>query len=236
MTGGQAIVRSLEAEGVEVVFGYPGGVALPIFDALFDSKKIRTILPRHEQGGVHAADGYARASGKVGVAMVTSGPGATNTVTGIANAYMDSIPMVVFTAQVAQAVIGTDAFQESDITGITLPVTKHNYLVKKGDDLAAVIKEAFHIASTGRPGPVLIDVPVDVSRGECDFEYPEAVNLPGLQADVQGPPEADQAGRVDDHEGAQAAALRGRRSDRRAAPRRRSRSSPSSCRSPSPPR
>ncbi len=186
MTGGQAIVRSLEAEGVEVVFGYPGGVALPIFDALFDSKKIRTILPRHEQGGIHAADGYARASGKVGVALVTSGPGATNTVTGIANAYMDSIPMVVFTAQVAQAVSGTDAFQESDITGITLPVTKHNYLVKSGADLPAAIKEAFHIASTGRPGPVLIDVPVDVSRGEMDFEYPESVNLPGYKPTFRG--------------------------------------------------
>ncbi len=188
MTGGQAIVRALEAEGVDVVFGYPGGVALPIFDALFDSEKIRTILPRHEQGGVHGADGYARASGRVGVAFVTSGPGATNTVTGIANAYMDSIPLVVFTAQVATSVIGTDAFQESDITGITLPVTKHNYLVKNGDQLGEVIKEAFHIASTGRPGPVLIDLPVDVTRGEIDFEYPEAVNLPGYKPTFRGHP------------------------------------------------
>ena len=186
MTGAEAIVRSLEAEGIEVLFGYPGGVALPIFDALYDSKQIRSILPRHEQGAVHAADGYARATGRCGVALVTSGPGATNTVTGIANAFMDSIPIVVFTAQVATSVIGTDAFQESDITGITLPITKHNYLVKHADELPEVIKEAFHIATTGRPGPVLIDVPVDVSKGELDFEYPESVNLPGYKPTYKG--------------------------------------------------
>jgi acetolactate synthase-1/2/3 large subunit len=186
ITGAQALVRSLEAEGVDVLFGYPGGVVLPIFDALYDSEQIRVILPRHEQGAVHAADGYARVTGRPGVALVTSGPGATNTVTGIANAYMDSIPLVVFTGQVATPVIGTDAFQESDITGITIPVTKHNYLVKDPAELPEVIKEAFHIATTGRPGPVLIDVPVDVGRGEMTFKYPDAVNLPGYKPTFKG--------------------------------------------------
>jgi acetolactate synthase-1/2/3 large subunit len=186
ITGAQALVRSLEAEGVEVLFGYPGGVALPIFDALYESKTVRSVLPRHEQGAVHMADGYARVTGKPGVVLVTSGPGATNTVTGIANAYMDSIPLVVFTAQVATTVIGTDAFQESDITGITIPITKHNYLVKNVDDLPEVIKEAFHIATTGRPGPVLIDVPVDVSRAELNFRYPETVNLSGYKPTFKG--------------------------------------------------
>jgi len=186
MTGAQALVRALEAEGVDTVFGYPGGVALPIFDALYDSKQIRTVLPRHEQGAMHMGDGYARATGRVAPVIVTSGPGATNTVTGLANAYMDSIPMVVFTAQVSQAVLGTDAFQESDITGITLPITKHNYLLTHSDDVATVIKEAFHIATTGRPGPVLIDIPVDVSRGELDFDYSQPVNLPGYKPTFKG--------------------------------------------------
>ncbi|MBI5232470.1 MAG: biosynthetic-type acetolactate synthase large subunit [Coriobacteriales bacterium] len=186
MNGAEALVKSLEAEDVEVIFGYPGGVALPIFDALYDSKQIRTILPRHEQGAVHMADGYARATGKAGVALVTSGPGATNTVTGIATAWMDSIPIVVMTAQVATSVIGTDAFQESDITGITLPVTKHNFLVKDARDLPEVVKEAFYIATTGRPGPVLIDIPVDVSKGELDFAYPETVSLPGYKPTFKG--------------------------------------------------
>ncbi|PKQ16075.1 MAG: acetolactate synthase, large subunit, biosynthetic type [Actinobacteria bacterium HGW-Actinobacteria-7] len=186
MNGAQALVRSLEAEGVDVLFGYPGGVALPIFDALYDSKQIRSVLPRHEQGAVHMADGYARATGRCGVALVTSGPGASNTITGIANAYMDSIPMVVFTAQVATAVIGTDAFQEIDITGITVPITKHNYLVKDAKELPEIIKEAFHIATTGRPGPVLVDVPVDISKAEIDFDYPEIVNLPGYKPTFRG--------------------------------------------------
>ncbi len=186
ISGAQALVRALEAEGVDTLFGYPGGVALPIFDALYDSTQIRTILPRHEQAAVHAADGYARATGRVAPVLVTSGPGATNTITGLANAYMDSIPMVVFTAQVSQAVLGTDAFQESDITGITLPITKHNYLVKDAADIPEVIKEAFHIATTGRPGPVLIDVPVDVSKAELDYEYPETVNLPGYKPTYKG--------------------------------------------------
>ncbi|PKL38679.1 MAG: acetolactate synthase catalytic subunit, partial [Candidatus Riflebacteria bacterium HGW-Riflebacteria-2] len=186
MNGAQALVRSLEAEGVDVLFGYPGGVALPIFDALYDSKQIRSVLPRHAQGAVHMADGYARATGRCGVALVTSGPGASNTITGIANAYMDSIPMVVFTAQVATAVIGTDAFQEIDITGITVPITKHNYLVKDAKELPEIIKEAFHIATTGRPGPVLVDVPVDISKAEIDFDYPEIVNLPGYKPTFRG--------------------------------------------------
>jgi acetolactate synthase-1/2/3 large subunit len=186
MNGGQALVRALEDAGVEVVFGYPGGVALPIFDALYDATSVRTILPRHEQAAVHMADGYARVTGKPAAVVVTSGPGATNTVTGIANAYMDSIPMVVFTAQVATPVIGTDAFQESDITGITLPITKHNYLVKNAADLPEVIAEAFHIASTGRPGPVLVDVPADVSKTEITYRWPASVNLPGYKPTYRG--------------------------------------------------
>jgi acetolactate synthase-1/2/3 large subunit len=186
MTGAEALVRCLEAEGVDLLFGYPGGVALPIFDALFGSDAVRAVLPRHEQGAVHAADGYARVTGRCGVALVTSGPGAANTITGIANAYMDSIPIVVITAQVSTAVIGTDAFQEIDITGITLPITKHNYLLKSAEELPEVVKEAFHIATTGRPGPVLIDLPVDVSKGELDFVYPEHVNLPGYKPTFRG--------------------------------------------------
>jgi acetolactate synthase I/II/III large subunit len=186
LTGAHALVRSLELEGVDVLFGYPGGVVLPIFDALYDSEKIRTILPRHEQGAVHAADGYARVTGKTGVALVTSGPGATNTVTGLANAYMDSVPMVVITGQVASTVIGTDAFQESDITGITLPVTKHNYLIKHADEIPQVLREAFHIASTGRPGPVLVDIPADINKHELDFVWPEHVNLPGYKPTYKG--------------------------------------------------
>ena len=186
ITGAEALVRCLEAEGVEVLFGYPGGVALPIFDALYDSKQIRTILPRHEQGAMHAGDGYARVTGRIAPVIVTSGPGATNTITGLANAYMDSVPMVVITAQVATTVLGTDAFQESDITGITLPITKHNYLIKNVDELPETIREAFHIASTGRPGPVLVDIPVDVSKAELDFVYPEQVNLPGYKPTYKG--------------------------------------------------
>ncbi|GFP34843.1 acetolactate synthase I/II/III large subunit, partial [Candidatus Hakubella thermalkaliphila] len=150
MTGAEALIRALEIEGVEFIFGYPGGATLPIYDVLFDSKQIRHILVRHEQCAAHAADGYARSTGKVGVCMATSGPGATNLVTGIANAYMDSVPIVAITGQVATSLIGTDAFQEADITGITSPITKHNYLVKKAEDLPRVVKEAFHITSTGR--------------------------------------------------------------------------------------
>ncbi|MBW6469462.1 MAG: biosynthetic-type acetolactate synthase large subunit [Coriobacteriia bacterium] len=186
ITGAEALVRGLVAEGVDVIFGYPGGVVLPIYDAIYDAEDLRHILVRHEQGAVHAADGYARVTGRPGVALVTSGPGATNTVTGIANAYMDSIPLVVITGQVATSVIGTDAFQESDITGITLPITKHNYLIKNATEVPEVLKEAFHIATTGRPGPVLIDMPVDVSKGEVDFVYPTSVNLPGYKPTYRG--------------------------------------------------
>lgn len=169
MKGAQILLHCLEKEGVDTIFGYPGGAVLPIYDVLFDSK-IKHILSRHEQGAVHAADGYARSSGKVGVCIATSGPGATNLVTGIANAYMDSIPMVVFTGQVGTSLIGRDAFQEADITGITLPITKHNYLLEKTEDLARIVKEAFYIARTNRPGPVVVDLPKDLMEKDIDFD------------------------------------------------------------------
>ena len=164
LTGAQILMKCLEREGVKHIFGYPGGVVLDIYDELARTPNIRHILVRHEQAAVHAADGYARASAQVGVALVTSGPGATNTVTGIASAYLDSIPIVVFTGQVPTGLIGNDAFQEVDIVGITRPCTKHNYLVKDVKDLAQTIHEAFHIARSGRPGPVLVDLPKDVSQ------------------------------------------------------------------------
>ncbi len=185
ISGAQILIKYLEKEGVEVIFGYPGGTVIPIYDALFDSK-IRHILVRHEQGAAHAADGYARATGKTGVCLATSGPGGTNLITGIANAYMDSIPMVAITGQVATSVIGTDAFQEADLTGITAPITKHNYLVKNIKDLPEAIKEAFHIASTGRPGPVLIDIPVDISKDLIDEDYKVKIALPGYKPTVKG--------------------------------------------------
>ncbi|MCD6319046.1 MAG: biosynthetic-type acetolactate synthase large subunit [Candidatus Desulfofervidaceae bacterium] len=180
LTGAQIVVESLLKENVGVVFGLPGGAIIDVYDVLYDSP-IRHILVRHEQGAVHMADGYARATGKVGVAIVTSGPGATNTVTGIATAYMDSIPIVVITGQVPTKLIGNDAFQEVDIVGITRPCTKHNFLVKDVKNLARIIKEAFYIARTGRPGPVLIDLPKDVQQGKAEFEYPEKVNLRGYK-------------------------------------------------------
>jgi acetolactate synthase-1/2/3 large subunit len=186
MTGAQALMESLRREGVEVIFGYPGGVLLPIYDVLYDVKDIRHILVRHEQGAAHAADGYARASGKVGVCMATSGPGATNLVTGIATAYMDSVPIVAITGQVPTFAIGKDAFQEADITGITMPITKHNYLLTKAADVPRVLKEAFHVARTGRPGPVLVDFPRDVQQAELDFEYPEKVELRGYRPTRSG--------------------------------------------------
>ncbi|MBI5030248.1 MAG: biosynthetic-type acetolactate synthase large subunit [Chloroflexi bacterium] len=170
-TGAQIIWESLVKEGVEVVFGYPGGTILPAYDAMLDYP-IHHVLVRHEQGAAHAADGYSRASGKVGVAVATSGPGATNLVTGIATAMLDSSPMVCITGQVGTTVLGSDAFQEVDITGVTLPVTKHNYLVKNVQDLARTIREAFHIAKEGRPGPVLVDIPKDVQNAKCEFVYP----------------------------------------------------------------
>src|SRR5512144_3206576 len=181
MTGAQSLVRSLEAAGVEVVFGIPGGAILPAYDPLFDSTKVRHVLVRHEQGAGHAAEGYAQATGRVGVCMATSGPGATNLVTAIADAYMDSVPIVAITGQVPSANIGTDAFQEADIRGITMPITKHNYLVTDPDDIPRTIAEAFHIASTGRPGPVLVDVAKDAMQAMTTFEWPATLDLPGYR-------------------------------------------------------
>lgn len=186
MLGAEAVIASLEAEGVDIVFGYPGGQAIKLYDALYDSDQITHILARHEQGAVHMADGYARSSGRPGVAIVTSGPGATNTVTGIATAYMDSIPLVVITGQVPRAVIGTDSFQESDIVGITMPVVKHSFLLQSTDELTKTFREAFHIASTGRPGPVLIDIPSDIAGTEMVFEYPDEVNIASYKPTYKG--------------------------------------------------
>jgi len=181
MTGAEALLECLRRESVEVIFGYPGGALLPIYDVLYDVKDIRHVLVRHEQGAAHAADGYARASGKAGVCLATSGPGGTNLVTGIATAYMDSVPIVAITGQVPTFAIGRDAFQEADITGITMPITKHNYLVTKAESIPEVIREAFHIATTGRPGPVLIDFPRDMQTAELEFEWPETMELRGYR-------------------------------------------------------
>ncbi len=180
MKGAQILVECLKKEGVEIIFGYPGGANLPIYDALYDSG-LKHILVRHEQGAAHMADGYARATGRVGVCLATSGPGATNLVTGIATAYMDSIPMVVLTGQVRSYLIGNDAFQEADVCGITRPITKHNYLVKNVKELARTIREAFYIAGTGKPGPVLVDIPVDISQAETEFEWPEKIDIRGYK-------------------------------------------------------
>jgi acetolactate synthase-1/2/3 large subunit len=186
ITGAEILLKSLKKEGVKHIFGYPGGVVLNIFDLLYDDKDLNLILTRHEQGAIHAADGYARASGKVGVALVTSGPGATNTVTGIATASMDSIPLVVFSGQVPTMLIGNDAFQEADIVGITRPCTKYNYLVKDVGDLAHIVREAFHIASSGRPGPVLIDLPKDVTAGKAEFVWPESMDIRSYKPRYEG--------------------------------------------------
>src|SRR5216110_2203772 len=175
LTGAEIVVKCLEAEGVEYVFGYPGGAVLFIYDELFKQDKVKHILVRHEQGATHAADGYSRSSDKVGVALVTSGPGVTNAVTGIATAYMDSIPMIIISGQVPSHAIGLDAFQECDTVGITRPCVKHNFLVKDVKDLAATLKKAFHIARTGRPGPVVVDIPKDVSLKTAPFYYPPSV-------------------------------------------------------------
>ena len=180
LSGAEIIVECLRREGVEFMFGYPGGVVIPIFHHLFKAP-FRFVLTRHEQGAIHAADGSARASGKVGVVIATSGPGATNLITGIATAHMDSVPIVILTGQVSTDMIGNDAFQEADVTGITRPITKHNYLVQNIDALAQTIKEAFFIASTGRPGPVLIDVPVNISNATTTCHYPESVQLRGYK-------------------------------------------------------
>lgn len=187
LKGAQIFVECLRQENVDVIFGHPGGVVLSIYDALYDAS-VRHILMRHEQAAAHAADGYARATGKVGVCLATSGPGATNLVTGIATAHMDSIPMVVFTGNVPTHLIGSDAFQEADIVGITRPCTKHSYLVRRIEDLARTIKEAFYVASTGRPGPVLVDIPKDVLLAAMEFEYPKTVSLRGYHPAYEGEP------------------------------------------------
>ncbi|HEY5975319.1 MAG TPA: biosynthetic-type acetolactate synthase large subunit [Geobacteraceae bacterium] len=188
LNGARILLECLKKEGVDLVFGYPGGTVINIYDELFSFKEIRHILPRHEQAGVHAADGYARATGKVGVAFATSGPGATNTVTGIATAYMDSIPLVIITGQVPTPLIGNDAFQEVDIIGITRSCTKHNFLVKDVKELATILKKAFYIARTGRPGPVLVDIPKDVQIAQTEFKYPESIELRSYKPTVEGHP------------------------------------------------
>src|SRR3954468_23083309 len=186
MTGADAILRVLEAEGVDVMFGLPGGAILPLYDAMARGTTVRHVLARHEQGAGHMAEGYARASGRVGVAIATSGPGATNLVTAIADAWMDSTPIVCITGQVRTHLIGTDAFQECDITGITIPIVKHSWLVQDVEDLPHVMKAAFHVASTGRCGPVLVDVPRDVQEAEFEFSYPDEVSLPGWKPPRRG--------------------------------------------------
>src|SRR5512138_1168635 len=185
-SGAEILWECLVREGVEVVFGYPGGANMPIYDAML-SFPIHHVLVRHEQGAAHMADGYARASGRVGVAMATSGPGATNLVTGICTAMMDSVPIVFITGQVASHLIGGDAFQETDVTGITLPITKHNYLVTRADQIAETLREAFYIARSGRPGPVLIDICKNAQIEQCEFVYPEEVKLPGYQPVTRSP-------------------------------------------------
>jgi acetolactate synthase I/II/III large subunit len=181
MTGASNVVRTLETLGVDVVFGIPGGAILPLYDPLMDSRSVRHILVRHEQGAGHAAEGYAQATGRVGVCMATSGPGATNLVTPIADAYMDSVPMVAITGQVASASIGTDAFQEADISGITMPITKHNYLVTDPAEIPRVLAEAFHIAGSGRPGPVLVDITKDAMQARTRHRMPDRLDLPGYR-------------------------------------------------------
>ncbi|MBT8412577.1 MAG: acetolactate synthase 3 large subunit, partial [Octadecabacter sp.] len=189
MTGAKMVVQALIDQGVDTVFGYPGGAVLPIYDELFQQNSIKHILVRHEQGAVHAAEGYARSTGKTGVALVTSGPGATNAVTGLTDALMDSIPVVVFTGQVPTFMIGSDAFQEADTVGITRPCTKHNWLVKETDKLAGTIHEAFHVASSGRPGPVLVDIPKDVQFANGQYTSPKQLKShyqPQLKGDIEG--------------------------------------------------
>lgn len=188
LTGAQILCEGLVREGVDVIFGFPGGAVIPLYDTLPSYPQLRHILVRHEQGAAHAADGYARATGKVGVCFATSGPGATNLVTGIANAFLDSVPIIAVTGQVRRDFIGRDAFQETDITGITLPITKHNYLVMDVNHLAMIVKEAFHLARTGRPGPILIDIPRDVFLEQAEFNYPDKMNLPGYKPTLQGHP------------------------------------------------
>src|SRR5438874_11653040 len=188
LTGAEIVIRCLQEEGVAYVFGYPGGAVLNIYDELVKQDKVKHVLVRHEQGAVHAADGYSRSSTKVGVSLVTSGPGVTNAVTGIATAHMDSIPMVILTGQVPTHAIGQDAFQECDTVGITRPCVKHNFLVKDVKDLALTVKKAFYLAATGRPGPVLVDIPKDVTSAKCPFEYPATVTMRSYNPVVKGHP------------------------------------------------
>src|SRR5436190_14431148 len=185
MSGAEILVACLEREGVDTIFAYPGGASMHMHQALTKSSKIRTFLPRHEQGGVFAAEGYARATGKAGVCMATSGPGATNLVTGIADAFLDSTPLVAITGQVPQHMIGKGAFQETDVFSVTAQIVKHNYLVTDINDLARIVKEAFHIAQTGRPGPVLIDIPKNIQMGETQPVFPAEVNLRGYKPEVR---------------------------------------------------
>jgi acetolactate synthase-1/2/3 large subunit len=187
LTGAQALIKSLEMEQVEVMFGLPGGAILPVYDPLIDSS-IRHILVRHEQGAGHMASGYAHSTGRPGVAMVTSGPAATNIVTPLCDAYMDSVPLVCITGQVPYAVIGTDAFQECDTVGITMPITKHNWLVTDANDIPRIVREAFHVATTGRPGPVLIDFPKDIANQQMEWYWPDKVDMPGYKPNVKGHP------------------------------------------------
>ncbi|HWD26112.1 MAG TPA: thiamine pyrophosphate-binding protein, partial [Rhizomicrobium sp.] len=188
LSGAQMVIRALKDQGVKHIFGYPGGAVLPIYDALFQAEGITHVLVRHEQGAVHAAEGYARSTGKPGVVLVTSGPGATNAVTGLTDALMDSIPLVVLTGQVATHLIGTDAFQEADTTGIFMPIVKHSFLIQDVEDITRCFREAFHIASTGRPGPVLVDVPKDIAQSEVVFHWPTEVDLPGYRPTRHGHP------------------------------------------------
>ena len=186
ISGAEIVIRCLQEEKVDYVFGYPGGAVLHIYDELFKQDKVKHILVRHEQAAVHAADGLARSSHKVGVALVTSGPGATNAVTGIATAYMDSIPLVVISGQVPSAYIGQDAFQECDTVGITRPCVKHNFLIKDVRDIAATMKKAFYIASSGRPGPVVVDIPKDITANKCEFDYPKTIQMRSYNPVVKG--------------------------------------------------
>ncbi|MFW6182133.1 MAG: biosynthetic-type acetolactate synthase large subunit [Spirochaetota bacterium] len=188
MSGARAIVEILHQEKVSTLFGIPGGVVIPLFDALYGDPELNMVITKHEQGAIHAADGYARSSGRPGVVLVTSGPGATNIVTGLATAYMDSVPIVALTGQVPTASIGNDAFQEADTTGITRPITKHNFIVKDPGELPLIMKKAFHVATTGRPGPVVVDLPKDILTAEIDFDYPETIKIPGYNVTVKGNP------------------------------------------------
>ena len=211
MTGAEMVVEALKDQGVEFVFGYPGGAVLPIYDAIFHQDKVRHILVRHEQGAAHAAEGYARSTGKVGVLLVTSGPGATNAITGLTDALMDSIPLVCITGQVPTHLIGSDAFQECDTTGITRNCTKHNYLVRRIEDLPRILHEAFYIASHGRPGPVVIDIPKDVQFATGAYAFQQQHPAQDLSSAAQGRPRPDRARRRDDGGGEEADLLHRRR-------------------------